>query len=260
MCTCIGGLTGSRLAFPSNVTDKFPREDFSRWSSHLMPFRSNLCIVCSIEWNRGRWKHPVMSLNSHTVPYELFSSHRGDRDTDQSKRTRNQTHNNSHFWFWPLRKAFRLWWRTFDLTNCTSTLYHHLDSSWHVPFTNVDRSGVWMRIELVWPVICSASATSITSSIILMLACGIVSGCGVSSKWVWLIRPILIPVSGSADLSLAWESSDKPDQFVLINTHAFINRISEFTIIKQNEPSALPPLEANQNLIKIPFILEAMDF
>lgn len=176
------------------------------------------------------------------------------------KRTRNQTHNNSHFWFWPLRKAFRLWWRTFDLTNCTSTLYHHLDSSWHVPFTNVDRSGVWMRIELVWPVICSASATSITSSIILMLACGIVSGCGVSSKWVWLIRPILIPVSGSADLSLAWESSDKPDQFVLINTHAFINRISEFTIIKQNEPSALPPLEANQNLIKIPFILEAMDF
>jgi hypothetical protein len=84
--------------------------------------------------------------------------------------------NDSHFCCWPLRKAFRLWWRTFDLTYCTRMLYHHLDSSGHVPFTNVERSGVCIRIEWLWPVICSASATSITSDI-LMTDCGTVSGC-----------------------------------------------------------------------------------
>lgn len=134
-----------------------------------MPFR--------VVWDSRRSfeKHPVMSLNSHTIPDVFLSTtaraklrHWSIKNLFALKRK------NLHFWFWPLRKAFRLWCRTLDLTSCTSTLYHHLLSSWHVPFTNVDRSGVWMRIELVWPVICSASATSMQSDM-LMLACGIVS-------------------------------------------------------------------------------------
>lgn len=162
--------------------DKFSREDLSR-SNHLMPFSMNVFIVrgaTPLNLN-AHYKHPVMSLNSHTIPTSpLLTCCTAATETliNQSECMNNKS--NLHFCDWPLRmKAFRLWWRTFDLTNCTRTLYHHFDSSWHVPFTKVDRSGVWIRIELMCPVICSASATSITSDM-LMLACGIVSGC----KWL----------------------------------------------------------------------------
>lgn len=170
-------------------------------SSHLMPFRKYKIYGCSeFQFN---WIVALINIRlCHSIPTQfplnffisIYPSislscsllvYRGDRDTDQSKikqEIKLKIHN-LHFWFWPLRKAFRLWWRTFDLTNCTSTLYHHFDSSWHVPFTNVDESGVWMRIEWMWPVICSASATSIVS-VMLMLACGIVSGCEINT---WLI-------------------------------------------------------------------------
>lgn len=187
-----------------------------------------------------------MSLSSHTIPpgsivasaTETLINHK--YIVQEMKWEMSVARNNLHLWFWPLRKEFRLWWRTFDLTNCTRTLYHHLDSSWHVPFTNVEQSGVWMRIELVCPVICSASATSMTSDI-NMLACGIVSG-------YWKLK--------KEKEGWLHEIPDPVEE----NTHAFIHGVSEFTIVKQNEPASLPPLEANQNLIKISFILALWAF
>lgn len=157
---------------------------------HLMPFSLRWDSALRIE---NCCKHPVMSLNSHTVPpTPSYESRRAIAATETLinqtifrvwKKTNN---NNLHFWFWPLRKAFRLWWRTLDLTSCTSTLYHHFDSSWHVPLTKVEQSGVWMRMLFMCPVICSASATSITSDM-LMLACGIVSGCVSGERRIELI-------------------------------------------------------------------------
>lgn len=71
--------------------------------------------------------------------------------------------------------------RTLDLGKATSTLYHHLVSSGHVPLTKVTRSGAVMAIECGWLVMASAVLTSSTF-VISIMACGIVSGCGEHNK------------------------------------------------------------------------------